>query len=139
MAFDDMDVARLRGAYDSFNAGGEIDFSIFHPAVRNDHSDGLFLDGVFFGPEGVRAALDEIVADWDDLTFETEEVIDLGDRYLVYLHMRARVRDSSALLDAQVAHVWEFRDGLAVRWDVYGDRASAMRALSAAGPFETLH
>ena len=122
------DADRLRRAYERFNAGS-VDWSMFDPAVRNDHTSGLFLDGVFYGTEGVRAAFQEIASDWDDLQFEPEEVIDLGDRYLVLLHMRARVRGSDAQLDAQVAHVWEFRDGRVVKWDVYGDRESARKAI----------
>jgi ketosteroid isomerase-like protein len=133
MATSDAD--RLRRAYARFNAGGNLDWSMFDPKVQNDHSEGLFLDGVFYGTEGVRAALEEIETDWADLSFEPEDVIDLGDRYLVLLNMRARVRGSDAQLDAQVAHVWEFRNGLVVKWDVYGDRTKAMKALSATGPF----
>jgi ketosteroid isomerase-like protein len=53
--------------------------------------------------------------------------------------MRARVRDTQAELDAQVAHVWEFREGRAVRWDVYGDHTSALRALSSPGSSQALH
>src|SRR3954453_11636922 len=129
------DADRLRRAYERFNAGS-VDWSMFDPAVRNDHTSGLFLDGVFYGTEGVRAAFEEIATDWDDLQFEAEEVIDLGDRYLVLLHMRARVRGSDAQLDAQVAHVWEFRDGRVINWDVYGDRAPAMKAISATDAFK---
>ncbi|MEA2443411.1 MAG: uncharacterized protein QOJ12_703 [Thermoleophilales bacterium] len=129
------DLDRLRRAYDRFNHG-VVDWSMFDPAVRNDHTAGLFLDGVFYGTEGVRAAFEEIEADWDDVQLEPEEVIDLGDRYLVLLHMRARVKGSDAQLDAQIAHVWEFRNGRVVNWDVYGDRATAMKAISATGPFD---
>jgi ketosteroid isomerase-like protein len=109
------------------------------PAIEHDQRAGLFLDGVFYGPEGVRAALEEIHADWDDLRLDPEELVELGDRYLVMLRMRARVRDSEAELDAQIAHIWEFRDGRAVRWGVFGDRAEALRSLSATGPFNALH
>jgi ketosteroid isomerase-like protein len=130
---------RIRQAYETFNAGGGIDFSMFHPAVRNDHSEGLFLDGVFYGTEGVRAAFEEIAADWDDLRFVVEDSVDLGGRHLVFLRIHARVRDTQAELDAQVAHVWEFRDGQVVQWDIYGSRAAAMRALGGFGPSKTLH
>jgi ketosteroid isomerase-like protein len=129
------DADRLRRAYELFNAGS-VDWSIFDPAVRNDHTAGLFLDGVFYGTEGVRAAFEEIATDWDDVQLEPEEVIDLGGSYLVLVHMRARVRGSDAQLDAQIAHVWEFRDGRVVAWDVYGDRATAMKAISATDGFK---
>jgi ketosteroid isomerase-like protein len=120
---------RLRRAYDAFNAG-RPDWSLIDPAIRFDQTEGLFLDGVFFGPEGVRAALEEVAADWEDLSYDLLDVVELGDRVLVLLRMRARVRDSQAELDAQVAHVWQFRDGRAVRWDVYADHAAARRAFN---------
>jgi uncharacterized protein len=130
---------RIRRAYDAFNHGGTVDWSIFDPSIQHDQREGLFLDGVFYGPEGVRAAIQEIDADWQDLHYTLEDVVELGDRVLVLLRMHARVRDSEAELDAQVAHVWEFRGGRAVRWDVYADHASALRAVSATGPFGAVH
>ena len=130
---------RLRRAYALFSEDKTLPWDLFDPKIEYDHRAGLFLDGVFYGPEGVRAALEDIHADWDDLRFETEEVVELGDRYLVMLRMRARVRDSEAELDAQIAHIWEFRDGRAVRWGVYGDRAEALRSISATGPFGAVH
>lgn len=133
------DSDRLRRAYAAFNSGAGVDWSLFDPSIRHDQRKGLFLDGIFYGPEGVRAALEEIEMDWEDMTFTLEDVIELGSRVLVLLRMRARVRDSEAELDAQVAHVWEFRDGRAVAWDVYSDHASALRALSATGPFGAVH
>ena len=136
---DSPDTDRLRRAYDAFNSGGGLDWNMFDPGIQHDHSKGLFLDGMFYGREGVRAALQEIEADWQDLHFTLEDIVEMNDRVLVLLRAHARVRDSDAELDAQVAHVWEFRDGRAVRWDVYGDHASAMRAISAAGPFGAVH
>ena len=130
---------RLRRAYDAFNSGAGVDWSMIDPSIRHDQSKGLFLDGVFYGPEGVRAAIQEIELDWQDLSYTLEDVVELGDRVLVLLRMRALVRDSEAELDAQVAHIWEFRNGRAVKWDVYGDHASALRAISATGPFGAVH
>ena len=130
---------RLRRAYALFNSQGALDWDLFDPAIEHDQTEGLFLDGVFYGREGVAAALQEIESDWEDLTFEVEDLVELGDRVLLLLRMRARVRDSAAELDAQVAHVWKFRGDRAVAWDVYGDHASALRAISATGPFGAVH
>src|SRR5215208_1931703 len=91
---------RLRSAYAAFNRGNGLDWSLFDPAIRHDQTEGLFLDGVFYGQEGIRAALEEVEADWEGLNYDLEEVIELGDRVLVLLRMRARVRDSEAELDA---------------------------------------
>src|SRR4051812_22276660 len=127
---------RLLHAYAAFNRGGAPDWALFDPAIEHDQRQGLFLDGIFYGHDGLRAALGQIEEDWEDLTLEPERIVELGDRILVFIRMRARVRDSHAELDAQVAHVWQFREGRAVYWAVYGDHASAMRALSASGPFD---
>ena len=121
---------RLRHAYDAFNSGSGLDWSMIDPSIRHDQTEGLFLDGVFYGPEGVRAAIEEIETDWEDLSYDLLDVVEFGERVLVLLRMRARVRDSQAELDAQVGHVWEFRDGRAVKWDVYGDHTSARRAFN---------
>ena len=123
---------RLRNAYAAFNSGGDLDWSMIDPSIEHDQTKGLFLDGVFYGPEGVRAAIQEVQSDWEDLSYEPLEVVELGDRVLVLLRMTARVRDSQAELDAQVAHVWEFRNGRAVRWDVYGDHETGRRAFNGA-------
>ena len=130
---------RLRRAYAAFNAGGEPDWSMFDPAIRHDQTKGLFLDGVFYGQAGLRAAREEVELDWEGLSYDLLEVKEFGDRVLVLLRMRARVRDSQAELDAQVAHVWQFRDGRAVSWDVYADHASALKALGANETSQTLH
>jgi ketosteroid isomerase-like protein len=130
---------RLRKAYAAFSTGAEVDWTLFHPAIRHDQTKGLFLDGVFYGEEGLRAALEEIQSDWENLSYEPLEVVEQGDRILVLLRMRARVRDTQAELDAQVAHVWEFRDGRAVKWDAYADHASARRAVNAGGSSQALH
>jgi len=130
---------RLRNAYAAFNSGAGLDWSLIDPSIEHDQTKGLFLDGVFYGPEGVRAALEEVESDWEGLSYELVEVVQLGDRVLVLLRMRARVRDSQAELDAQVAHVWEFRDGRAVRWDVYGDHASARQAFKGTRSAQAQH
>ena len=130
---------RLRRAYALFNETRSLPWDLMDPAIQHDQTEGLFLDGVFYGQEGIKAALTEIESDWEDLKLEPEDVIDLGDRLLVLVRMSARVRDSEAEIDAQVAHLWEFRGDRAIRWSVYGDRAAAMRALSATGPFGTVH
>ena len=46
---------RLRRAYAAFNQQGSLDWDLLDPAIQHDQTEGLFLDGVFYGPEGVRA------------------------------------------------------------------------------------
>jgi ketosteroid isomerase-like protein len=132
MGFDNAD--RIVRAYATFNLTGEVDPDLFDRSFEHDQSAGLFLDGMFYGAAGVRAAIEEIEADWDDLHYQVDELIALEDRLLVMLHVRARVKDCTSELDAQIAHLWEFRGDRAIRMDEFADRTEALRTLQMAGP-----
>jgi ketosteroid isomerase-like protein len=136
MGFSNAD--RIVRAYATFNVTGEVDADLFDRSFEHDQSAGLFLDGMFYGPEGVRAAIEEIEADWDDLHYQVDDLIALEDRLLVMLHVRARVKDCTSELDAQIAHLWEFRGDRAIRMDEFADRTEALRTLKMAGPVHAL-
>jgi ketosteroid isomerase-like protein len=68
--------------------------------------------------EGVFARLAE---DFDNFTVDVQRVVDCGETVLVEARYRATVKQTGKPLDAQVAHIWDFRDGKAVRWQQYSD------------------
>lgn len=68
--------------------------------------------------EGVFARLPE---DFDDFTVEVQRVVGCGETVLVEARYRATVKKTGMPLDAQVAHIWDFRDGKTVRWQQYSD------------------
>jgi ketosteroid isomerase-like protein len=76
------------------------------------------------------AAMREWLSAWErPLTIEAEEYIPSGDRILVLIHWTGRGKGSGAQIEGAGAHLWTFRDGLVVRYEVYRDRDQARAAL----------
>ena len=67
---------------------------------------------------------------WDELRFEPERFLDVGvQRVLVFVRVSATGAKSDVRVDSsQVAHAFTIRDGLRVRFKVYGDRTQALEA-----------
>ena len=60
----------------------------------------------------------------NSITVNYDELIDdvsVGDTVLVEARYRGKIRATGLTMDAQVAHVWDFRDGKVVRWQQYTD------------------
>jgi ketosteroid isomerase-like protein len=88
--------------------------------------------GVYEGIGAVREFVEGYWALFDELSFELEEFVDLGNGVTFAVNRQhARPSGSSAPVQAREAHVTEWKDGLAVRITVYIDideaRAAAER------------
>lgn len=82
--------------------------------------------------EEVAALMREWLSTWErPLRVEVEELIQSGDRILALVHWSGRGKGSGVEMEAGGAHIWTFRDGRAVRFDVYRDRDEARAALQA--------
>ena len=60
---------------------------------------------------------------------EGEEMLDAGDRVVVFVRHRGRGRLSGIEIDQTFAMVWTLRDGRAVRMDMYPTRDEALEAV----------
>ena len=71
-----------------------------------------------------------MVADaFEELRYELEEAIDVGDgRLLALVRIRGRGKGSGVGVDTRLAHLWTVRDGKAVRMQAFTDRDEARRA-----------
>jgi ketosteroid isomerase-like protein len=58
-----------------------------------------------------------------------EEIIDAGDRVVVVIQHHARGRITHIEFDQSFAMIWTFRDGRAVRLELYPTRAEALEAV----------
>jgi ketosteroid isomerase-like protein len=81
---------------------------------------------------GIDAA-SRATAEWID-TFEhwdiaAVEIIELGPKQLVAIvHDRGRPKGSAAEIQNEFAHLWTFRDGLAIRFEAFTEKADALEA-----------
>ncbi len=118
-------VAIVREAYEAFARGdvaavlGVLDENVeWHEAEHIPYWPG----GPFVGPQAVLdGVLARIPQDYDGFTIDVSRVVGCGDTVLVEARYRGTARATGKPLDAQVAHVWDFRDGKVVHWQQYSD------------------
>ena len=109
-AFATGDVPSVLGALD---ANIEWHMSEHHPYWRPD---------AFVGPQAVlQSVFARIMQDFDGFTIEVQRIVGCGDTVLAELRYRATSKASGKALDAQAAHVFDFRNGKVARYQQYTD------------------
>jgi uncharacterized protein len=118
-------VNTVRGIYEAFAKGdvsnllAALDDKVeWHEAEHITYWPG----GAFIGPQAV---LEHVIAripnDFDGFTIDVRRIIGCGETVLAEARYRATAKATGKPIDAQVAHVWDFRDGKVVRWQQYSD------------------
>ncbi len=87
----------------------------------------------YSGLAGLRAALRDRYAPWATHRSEPQEAVDRGDRVLLLQTDYGRRQGSAEEIEHSSGHVFTFRDGKIVRWEMYADRADAFEAVGLAG------
>ena len=105
--------------------------SIFHPEVEFlPQRSGT--EGTYRGIAGIQ----QFRTDTEQV-FEKFEVhydlLDLGERILVWGKVDVRARESGIEVDVPMVGVFEFRDGKIVRWEDFGSKEEALKAVGLEG------
>jgi ketosteroid isomerase-like protein len=66
---------------------------------------------------------------WNDYAQTVEKTIDVGDDVLVVLRECARMRNSDAPVEREVATIWTIHDGVRVRFRAFERPADALKAV----------
>jgi uncharacterized protein len=124
---DDMTdhVKLVREAYEGFSKGdigpvlAILDANVeWHEAEHITYWPG----GPFTGPEAVvEGVLARIPKDFDGFRLDVHRIVGFGDTVLAEGRYTGTVKATGRTFDAQVAHVWDFRDGKVVHWQQYSD------------------
>jgi len=69
---------------------------------------------------------------WNDYAQHVTDMIEVGDEVVVVLHEHARLRNSDAGIERDVAAVWTIENGRRVRFRAFTGREQALRAVGAA-------
>jgi ketosteroid isomerase-like protein len=125
----------LRRFADAFNRRDfDVLLPFLHPEIRFEGAEGPFggyfpdLPKVLHGREEYRRMCETLVEGWDDLTFRSEEVVDLGDRLFGVSHVTGHGRWSGVALDIPLYQVVTLRHGLIVRQRDFAERDKALEA-----------
>jgi len=129
-------VELVRGAYEAF-ARGEIEAVL---ALIDEHCEWMEAEnnpwwpgGPLVGPQAVlEGVFRRMPQDFEGFSVALGRVVGLGDTVLVEGRYHATARVTGRPLDAQFAHVWDLRDGRAVRWQQYTDTLQHADAMGVA-------
>jgi ketosteroid isomerase-like protein len=126
MSQENMEV--VRAGFEAWNAGGEPDFSIYHPALvyhpRADEPD----PSPHIGREAFERLALGFVEALSTVKFDVEELIDAGDLVIASTVLHGRGSASGADVTDAYVFVYRLRDGLIVEGWEYRTRQEALKA-----------
>jgi ketosteroid isomerase-like protein len=127
-------LALVRRLYDCFNRREEEcivelcdDTMEFFPVVT---AEAVGRDAPYSGRAGLRDYLADVAEVWEELQISPSEVEARGQTLLVRGRVYARSRELG-IRDVPVAWIWQVRDGLFVRGEVFPDPEQAVERFAA--------
>ena len=135
--------AILRKAYEDF-AKGDVPavLAVLDGDIRWFEAEGnpLWQGVPAIGPQQVvEQVFTRIMQDYDGFTITVNRIVGLGDTAVMEGRYTGSGKASGRPLDAQVAHVWDFKDGKAVRFQQYVDTAQLQQVLDESGAQAVAH
>jgi ketosteroid isomerase-like protein len=117
----------LRQAYAAFNRNDIPETVIaLDPQIEWTEPPEFPAGGTYHGHEGVKAYLSQSRANWAEGSSEPERFIVAGDRIVVFVHARIRLKDSTEWHEVRLADVFTFRNGKAIQMRAFADRRQAL-------------
>jgi uncharacterized protein len=129
----DQNVALVAACYDAFNRGAwdEVE-AAGDPAITLEEPAELPAPERPSGRDAVLRYLRSFETVWTDAVWETDELLDAGDKVLAEVRFRAIGRKSGVPVEMRWVHVWTVRQGRAYRIQAFLDRANALEAAGVA-------
>jgi len=82
--------------------------------------------GTYHGHEGVQTYLSQSRAGWAEGSSEPEQFIVAGDKIIVFVHARVRLKDSAEWHETRLADVFTFHNGKAIQMRAFANRREAL-------------
>jgi ketosteroid isomerase-like protein len=90
-----------------------------------------FETDVYRGHDGIRRWMEDLTGEWESFEVTVTEFVVRGERVCCPFQIRARGRVSGVVIEGEMFHLIEMRDGLIGRLEAFRARADAMDALEA--------
>jgi ketosteroid isomerase-like protein len=117
----------LEDAYAALNRNDGAGFvKDFDPTVVRIEPDGFPSTGTYHGIEAVTKHVSEGRSTWAEGGCKPERFIVAGDKVVVALHVRVRLKDRTDWIDARIADGFTFRDGKAVGFRTFLKESEAL-------------
>jgi ketosteroid isomerase-like protein len=120
----------VQRAIDGFNESG-VDgiLPLIHPDFEATTPPDLASEpDTYLGHDGVRRWFDSFYEVMDDIRWDAHELREVGDHVVVEFTLRARGKTSGLDFGQNAVMVWSFRDGKAIRIELFQTLDEAMAA-----------
>ena len=117
----------LRDAYAALNRN-DIPAAVnaFDPQIEWTEPAEYPGGGTYHGHAGVTAHLSQARGSWAEGSCEPERFMVAGDKIIVFVHVRVRLKDNMEWHEGRLADVYTFRNGKAVQMRAFADRRQAL-------------
>jgi ketosteroid isomerase-like protein len=102
-------------------------WELFAPEMKLDMSRRTFNPEVYEGHAGLRRFRREMDEVWEEFVVTPEQMIDAGEKVVVFEALSARGRGSGVETRSRSTSVWTVRDGQVIDMAVYYDPREALR------------
>jgi len=99
----------------------------FDPQIVRIEPEGFPTAGTYHGIAEVQEHISKGRETWAEGTCEPEKFLTNGDKVVVYLHVRVRLKDSTDWVGGRFADGFVFRDGKITQYLSFGERGDALR------------
>jgi ketosteroid isomerase-like protein len=122
-------LALAQRGYRHFNEVGEFDSEFASPECEFDFSNAMPDVPPFKGLDRANAVLRDWTAAFDDFRVEADRFLDAGgDRLVVFVRNKGRLKESGGPIENRFIHVWTIRNGKGIRMEGYLDEEMALEA-----------
>lgn len=98
----------------------------FDPEIVRIEPEGFPSSGTYRGITQVQEHVAKGRGTWAEGTCEPEKFLVNGDKVVVYLHARVRLKDSTDWIDGRFADGFAFRNGRIIQYLTFVQRAEAL-------------
>lgn len=82
--------------------------------------------GTYHGLEAVKAHVSKGRSTWAEGSCEPERFIVAGDKIVVFIHVRVRLKDQTEWVEGHIADVYTWRHGKAIQFRTFADEQEAL-------------
>lgn len=117
----------IRAAYAALNRGDVPGFvGVFGPDVERVEFEGSPGGGTYRGLAAVTAHVSKARATWAEGGCEPERFVVAGDRLIVSVRVRVRLKHEADWREGRTTDVYTFRDGKAVQFRTFAEEREAL-------------
>ena len=117
----------LQEAYDALNRNDIPGFlQIFDPMIERIEPSDSPGGGVYHGLEAVKAHVSYHRGNWAEGGCEPQRFVVVGNRIVVFVHVRVRLKHETEWREGDVVDVYSFRGGKATEFRTFFDTQQAL-------------